>query len=341
MKILFLNLSGLKFNVTTPLTDPLGGTESAVCYLATELAKLGHDVTLMANTEEAVHENVKHMPVSEETVVPLDPDVVVVPSAPQAFAHLQKVLPRAKLVLWNHMMPDQPAIQPLFHPDVSKTIPNIVFVSENQKAFFRVNGHVINNAVAPVFENMFASADEILAQKECVGTYASTPFRGLAILADVKEVQIKVFSSMQVYQSDDLPFAEMYKNLEKNDCLTMMGSVSQTQLAQEFKKASFFVYPCIFRECNSIAVVEAMAAGMKVITTDYAHPATEFVTSMAADTGTVEEFTKLLRQNVNSFRSQPEKWAMQMYKQVQYINDNYTWKKRALEWQDYLLSLVR
>ena len=34
MKILFVNLSGLRFTVATPDQEPLGGTKSALCYLA-------------------------------------------------------------------------------------------------------------------------------------------------------------------------------------------------------------------------------------------------------------------------------------------------------------------
>ena len=53
MKILFACFSGLPFDVTTPETAPLGGSESCVAYLATELAKT-HDVALLANTTDGV-----------------------------------------------------------------------------------------------------------------------------------------------------------------------------------------------------------------------------------------------------------------------------------------------
>lgn len=44
MKIAFVDLSGIDFNPLTPETQPLGGMQSGVCYLARELQKRGHDV---------------------------------------------------------------------------------------------------------------------------------------------------------------------------------------------------------------------------------------------------------------------------------------------------------
>ena len=49
MDIVFIDsTSRAAYDPDTPFERPLGGTESAVCYLAPELAKLGHRVTLPA-----------------------------------------------------------------------------------------------------------------------------------------------------------------------------------------------------------------------------------------------------------------------------------------------------
>jgi len=66
MKILFVNLSSLKFTAATPDRAPLGGSESALCYLARQLAQRGHDVSLTANLpdgESGRIENIRHYPV--------------------------------------------------------------------------------------------------------------------------------------------------------------------------------------------------------------------------------------------------------------------------------------
>jgi len=352
MKILFICLSTLKFDVTTPLSVPLGGTESAISYLAPELVKLGHDVTLMCNTMfDGEQLGVKHTPVSDDKALfeSLDPDFIILTSAPQAAPAIQATAPRAKIILWNHMRPDQPAMQHFFKKEAAQAIHRTVFVSQSQQdAFAKVFPFkefpwpfekIIENAIAPAFENMFSSAQQILETKKCRGAYTSTPFRGLGILSQIKELPISVFSSMAVYQGDDSSFKEMYANVKANDCIEMCGSVSQPELAKHLRDVSFLVYPSIFTECHSIAILEAMAAGLKVVTTDAASPQTEFIDSMSLAGATVDEYAALLRKNINRFRAHPEAWAEQMWKQVQYINAEFTWAKRACEWDNYLRSL--
>jgi glycosyltransferase involved in cell wall biosynthesis len=349
MKILFLCFSTLVFDVRTPYEKPLGGTESALCYLSTELAKRGHNVFLMRNSEiddtGTVIGGVTHLRISED-IASLDPDVVIVASAPMAAPAIKKIVPRAKIVLWNHMQPDQPAMATLFQADFRSAIDKIVYVSESQKKKFtglskEIEGDVITNAIAPAFENLFKGPSEIFSAKKCLGAYTSTPYRGLSILASIQELPIDIFSSMAVYQGDDSEYEKMYTELKKkNDCLMFHGSVAQGELARYLRPAAFLVYPSIFTECHSIAIIEAMAAGLKVVTTDVAHEQTEFVDSLPSQGATVEEYTKLLRKNINRFRAYPEEWAENIWKQVQYINQNFTWALRAHQWEAYLKNLI-
>ena len=46
MKIAVYN-RGIPFDGTTPSYQPLGGSESSIVYMARELARLGHDVTVV------------------------------------------------------------------------------------------------------------------------------------------------------------------------------------------------------------------------------------------------------------------------------------------------------
>src|SRR4029078_13648770 len=47
MRILFIDPSRWQYTVDAPYERPLGGSQSALCYLAAELAQLGHSVTLI------------------------------------------------------------------------------------------------------------------------------------------------------------------------------------------------------------------------------------------------------------------------------------------------------
>ena len=348
MKILFICFSTLKFDVTTPGKKPLGGTESAIAYLAHALAEEGHHVSLMCNLTQGLQggyfEGVHHYMISED-VAHINPDIVVVASAPMAAPGIKKLLPNAKLILWNHMRPDQPAMKQLFQADFRNSIDQIIYVSDTQKKAFldldkNIDGITISNAIAPCFENLFSSAQDIVAAKKVRGAYTSTPYRGLGVLTDIKEIPIDVYSSMDVYQGDNSPYKAMFEMLRENDCITLRGSCGQQELAMALHSVSFLVYPSIFTECHSIAIIEAMAAGLKVITTDVAHAQTEFVDSMPSKDATVEEYTKLLRKNVNYFRAYPEEWAEKIWKQVQYVNQEFTWRKRAQEWTGHLQKLL-
>lgn len=348
MKILFLCFSPLKFDVQTPFEAPLGGTESAVSYLSVALAQKGHHVMLMRSTDiddtGTVIEGVEHIKLTDNAAH-LDPDVVVLTSAPMASVGVKKVWPRAKIVLWNHMRPDQPAMAHLFQEQYREAIDKIIYVSESQKKAFtdtdkETGGSVIGNAISPCFENMFTSSAGILEEKRCRGAYTSTPYRGAAVLADIKEIPIDVYSSMRVYQGDDSSYEKMYAALKANDCVTMHGSINQRVLAAALRPAAFLVYPSIFIECHSIAIIEAMAAGLKVITTDVAHEQTEFVDSLPYQTTMLDDYVAALRKNVNFFRSNPEKWSEKIWEQVQYINTEFTWAKRAREWTMTLQNLL-
>ena len=49
MKIVFFDPVNWDYSPITPFQRPLGGTQSAVCYLSTALAKLGHQVYVINN----------------------------------------------------------------------------------------------------------------------------------------------------------------------------------------------------------------------------------------------------------------------------------------------------
>ncbi len=53
MKIGFLDTYTWDYQVETPYREPLGGTQSAICYLAEALAAQGKEVFLLNNTSES------------------------------------------------------------------------------------------------------------------------------------------------------------------------------------------------------------------------------------------------------------------------------------------------
>ena len=131
------------------------------------------------------------------------------------------------MVLWTQHHTDEPSIQSLASPRGRDFYDGLVFVSEWQRAEFLRHfalpperTTVLPNAVAPAFLNSFSAGQPILPEKALppVLAYTSTPYRGLdllleafpAVQAQVPDVRLRVFSSMQVYHVPSATDLEMF-----------------------------------------------------------------------------------------------------------------------------------
>jgi glycosyltransferase involved in cell wall biosynthesis len=290
LKIVFVDPT-FAYTATTPLEQPLGGSQSAVCYLAEALAAAGHRPVLLNGIQTAgVSRGVEWMsrdrPASE--IAKLLPDVVVgVLSALDTDNYRLLFGSRPRLVLWTQHAHDQPAVAPLRDPRVRACYNGIAVVSEWQREHFerelRVDKnqlHVLPNAIGPAFRDLFGRQERIGAAKKRppVLAYTSTPFRGLIGLLDVfpeirrrvPETRLQVFSSMRVYQetrsNDDAEFGALYRRCAETEGVEYIGSLPQPQLAAALRAATVLAYPNTFPETFCIAALEAMAAGCAIVT---------------------------------------------------------------------------
>jgi glycosyltransferase involved in cell wall biosynthesis len=359
MKLMFISTGPIAFTVETPEREPLGGTESCVAYLARHLATNGHDVTLMAilPPDTAGHVmGVRHLPLEAGTLAFFtaeDFDAVIATASLNIAKNLRGVAPRACHVAWLHMMPNQPAMDPL--RAMAPYLDCVVFVSQTQRQIVGYPGPavVIGNGIAPVFENQFSSAEELQAAKQNRGAYTSTPFRGLHYLPGVMgrlstQTRFDVYSSMQLYRAPETDFASLYELLKKTPDLFYHGAVPQPALAEALKPVAFLAYPCIFAETFCIAALEAIAAGLKVVSIDlgalkettlgYADllPLTPEVMAGAI----VAPYAALLEKNVTEFLDHPGEWAERRFAQAQTVVRACSWRARAREWEEFLGPMI-
>ena len=101
--------------------------------------------------------------------------------------------------------------------------------------------------------------------------YTSTPFRGLSVLLDAWErlspanAELHIWSSMKLYLEDDSPYRHLYERAESMPGVIYHGIAPNPELRAALRSMHFLVYPCTFEETACLAVIEAMAAGCRVI----------------------------------------------------------------------------
>lgn len=348
MKIGFVNFSPMEYDVETPYIEPLGGSESALCYLVVALASRGHEVSLFWRRNTRVKKlGVHHINVNDVALVDLD--VLVVQNSPDFGKDMRTRLPeKTKLVLWSQHASDQVAVASLHGPEVQLLFDRIVLLSEWQKAQYITDFGVdpqkivlIGNAISPAFENA-----EIAEKVPDSMAYTSTPFRGLSLLGEIFE-QVRgvrpqatahIFSSMKVYQLARDEFVPVYKKLKKLKGVQYHGSLSQKALSEQLRTIESLAYPNLFPETSCIAVMEAMALGLRIVTSDLG--------ALPETTAGYAQLVPILGRTKGEYMTdfvdtmlKPIQQEM-LKDQVKFVNLHYTWKVRAEEWERELKECV-
>ena len=366
MNWVFFDGIGWNYDVDTPLVRPLGGSQSALCYLAKALARRGHAVATITAT--AAPRTIDGVRCLNQTNVPAEllsrpATVVVALNDPGGLAQAlrQNFGPRLPLVLWTQHAHDQPAAQPLAQPAVQNLWDQIVCISDWQRQMYSqrlgVAGdrmEVLRNAISPAFANMHANAPKLLAAKSTRLrlAYTSTPFRGLDVLIDCfPEIQrrhpgsrLEVYSSMQVYQqaAADDPYAVLYTHCRSLPGVEYIGGLSQTQLARELAGVSILAYPNTFAETSCIAVMEALAAGLLVVTSNlgalaetcqgHARLIPPIGPGRAGD-AFARDFVHAIDAAAREIEADPSGFSERQFEQARAIAAECNWDVRAAQWE--------
>ena len=103
--------------------------------------------------------------------------------------------------------------------------------------------------------------------------YASTPFRGLDVLLDAWDrlkpanAELHIWSSRKLYgkTEDDAPYEALFARANALPNVFHRGIVPNDQLREELRGVDYLAYPSTFAETSCLSVIEAMAAGCRVI----------------------------------------------------------------------------
>jgi glycosyltransferase involved in cell wall biosynthesis len=366
MNWIFLDFIRWDYDVTTPLLQPLGGSQSALCYLAPALARRGERVTTLTGTTKPRTVNgvqcLRYEEIPVEVFSPPDTLTIVLNGPGHAIRAIREVIPAGRpAILWTHHAHDQLAMQSLRDPAVVALWDRIVCISDWQKTMFQKElglpvgkMDVLRNAIGPAFENMFRTTAQLAEakSKELRLTYTSTPFRGLNLLIACfpsihrrhSNCRLDVFSSMQVYGQ---PIAQdayrpLYAQCQQTPGTSYRGSISQSELAKELAAVTMLTYPNTFAETSCIAAMEALAAGLFVVSSDLgALPETcagwaRLIPPLGKDNTREQfaaDFVRHVDHALNELQSDRPRWMQQRFEQSQAINASCTWDVRAAQWQ--------
>ncbi len=370
MKIAFVDLKYINYTTETPYFKPLGGSQSALCYLSEHLAKLGHEVFLLNRTSTpGIYRGVTCLKWESQLQSLVLDTVIILNTAGFGLNIKTQLNKNTQLIFWVQESHTAELTKALQDPEERNVYDGIVFVSNwQQEKFYHQFGInlerscVIRNAIAPSFCHLFPPHQSILAHKSQppILAYTSTPHRGLGILIEIfPQIRqaipgtiLKVFSSKKVYRitdrdrEDEQEFGKLYHKCRETVGIEYMGSVSQPQLAQELRAVNVLTYPNIYKETSCIAVMEAIASGCLVITSHLAAlpettanfaqliPITKNPTEYKICF--VQETIKILHQFLEGDNRIMEN---HLQRQVAQINRLGNWSFRAQQWLQWLNHL--
>jgi glycosyltransferase involved in cell wall biosynthesis len=347
---------------------PFGGTNTAVCFMARALKQAGVECTIFNRVKDplAAH-GISSLPIEsliDERANPKYSAFIFCGRWTQWLVEMVRETTSAPLVIWMH--------ESTFEPKLTPALPifdGIIFVSEWQS---RVNQKflpkhwrqtIIRNAMNPVFADMFGKISSVLDTKvrPPVLIYAGATPRGVLymplLLKHLRELRGDF--SVEIYSScapthDAAINAQCLENMKQVPSVTHVGLVGQAELARRMKRASIFVSPNPWPETSCITLIEALASGMRAVTTNRAvlpetaagfakHIPIEGVDDLRRFDMPMptEEFAKAIAENLAEIESRSSEMEGQLRKQTDYFNAHYKWDQRVKPWTDYIEGFAK
>lgn len=277
MRIVFYPSQGGKvWNGQTLAEEALGGSETAIVYMARELAKKGHEVVVFTRAKPGIYDDVAYVAWEKARNVlrTLPCDVLICARDPLPLIWARQA---AISIFWAHDMPASTQALPGAHA--------YWFVSAFQRELYTYHGLapkerslVVPNGVdLSLFNHPKKAIGPLTKDSDVMLAWTSNPERGLwyagAVLQEVRKhypkAELHVWGRNTVYgwdgacehnyHPDDLHGVILHQPLPKHELAYALST-----------HADLWVYPTWWPETYCIAAVEAQAAGVPVIASGYA-----------------------------------------------------------------------
>jgi len=178
-----------------------------------------------------------------------------------------------------------------------------------------------------------------------------TPWRGLNVILAAMQyiknpnIELDVYSSTQVYgdafkQANDKNYQGLYEQANQLPNVNYIGYKSNEYIKEHLHEYDIFAFPSIWEETFCISLLEAMAAGLYCITTNYGaifETGAEFpayIPFQKSYTNLAQNFAYAIEMAAQSLEG--ENVIKHLNMQIQYTSNFYNWNKKAGEWNRFL-----
>jgi len=210
---------------------------------------------------------------------------------------------------------------------------------------------VIKNGVDTIepIPTIYKKGDPIKIIHHC------TPWRGLSVLLGAMQlvknplISLDVYSSTEVYgksfhdQTDD-QYKALYDQARQLPNVNYIGYKPNEYIKQHLKDYRLFVYPSIWEETFCISLIEAMAAGLYCVSTNYGalfETGAEFPMYIPYSNN-YESLARKFAQGIEVAAQSLEEPVIRDHLKMQrdYVNRFYNWNVKSISWTRFLEGAI-
>jgi glycosyltransferase involved in cell wall biosynthesis len=378
MHIAIVDVLGSPYDGSTASKRGLGGSESAVIFIARELVKLGMNVTVFndctsMDASPGTYDSVRYE--SVETVAGYNDldwqyDVVISSRSVNPFVNSSKYyMPGAKNILWLHDT----------FCDGDELVEQLVVNGRIDEVWTLSDWHTnyISQCNHGTKRMMEVLKRKIWQTRNGVNIYRDVDFQkkdpnhfvfNAAVNKGMKTLLEDIWPKMRDYNHDlhltviggayplkngDLQtsaLAELIRDHHLKNNVKFSGIISQREIADILADASFMIYPQTFPETYGISTVESLAYGTPVITGRFGameETAIEdacYLMDYPVDSNVLYTFNK--EDHVNRFvnmaidaHQNNYLWQQKSNKSME-VREICGWDKVALQWKQHLYKIT-
>ena len=261
-------------------------------------------------------------------------------------------------ILWQKNSWDQPNLQEFFgnkarHKEYDWYVFNSHWNYEKFRYFFDIptdRSVVIKNGISSFPKRkIYKKGDPIKI------LHHNTPWRGLNVLLRAMQeiedpnITLDVYSSTKVYgdafkkQNDD-QFKPLYDQAKKLANVNYIGYKPNEYILKHMTDYDLYVYPCIFEETSCVSALEALAAGVHVITNNFGalyETCSEWPVYVNYSTN-YEQMAKDFASGISVAANYLHEDYIQNHleNQQKFYKRFYNWDKKGMEWTSFLKGAI-